>query len=112
MKRPLLLFAVTAAGLLLTGCGLVPIGRITADPNHYLNRTVRVSGTVTTSYGILGTGGYQLEDATGKIVVISATGLPSKGAHVEVTGQVMSGIQIGGRAIGAAIRESYHKVMR
>ena len=108
MRTRLLLIA--AAALLLTGCGYTKIGRINADPSRYQNRTVRVQGTVTGSMGFLGTGGYQVEDGTGKIYVISGTGVPSKGARVAVTGRVQSGVQVLGRAFGTAIREEHHKV--
>ncbi len=110
MQRKALLATVIGGTLMLAGCGFIPIGRVTADPSRYMNRTVHVSGRVTNSFGILGTGGYQVEDRTGKIYVISGTGVPSKGAQVEVTGQVMNGIEVGGRPIGTAIRESHHRV--
>jgi hypothetical protein len=111
MIRTLRWSAPVLAALLLSACAtMVPIGRISADPSRFLNRTVRVKGTVTTSFGVLGAGGYEIEDATGKIYVISATGVPNKGSRVEVTGTVLSGLTIAGRAVGTAIRESHHKV--
>ena len=70
---------VVLAAILLSACAPVTIGRITADPSHYRNKTVRVSGTVTNSVGVLGKGGYQVDDGTGKIYVISGTGVPSRG---------------------------------
>ncbi len=109
MKKSVLLLPVFAA-LLLTACGAVKISRINADPSRYQNRTVRVSGTVTNSIGALGTGGYQVDDGTGRIYVISGTGVPSKGAHVRVTGRVQSGVTILGHAFGTAIREEHHSV--
>src|SRR5262249_36488321 len=59
------------AGLLLTGCAATRIGRINADPSRYQNRDVRVEGSVVTSFGALGAGGYQVDDGTGKIYVLS-----------------------------------------
>src|SRR5689334_1583721 len=97
------------AALALAGCGSVKIARINADPSRFYNRTVRVDGRVTTSVGLLGTGGYQIDDGTGRIYVISRTGVPSGGAHVAVTGTVMGGAQILGQTIGTAIREDHHK---
>ena len=105
MKRILCLSAVV-----LAGCGSIKIGRITADPSRYRNQTVHVSGTVTTSVGLLNTGGYQLDDGTGKIYVISRSGVPSKGSRVAVTGTVMPGAEVLGQSIGTAIREESHKV--
>jgi hypothetical protein len=55
------------------------IGRINADPSRFTNKTVRVSGTVTNSVGLMGKGGYQIEDATGRIIVISGKGVPPAG---------------------------------
>ncbi len=101
-----MLFAVLA----LAGCGATKIGRINADPTRYQNKSVRVKGTVVTAMGVLGTGGYQVQDDTGKIFVISSTGVPAKGSRVSVTGTVMSGANILGRSIGTAIRERSHKV--
>jgi hypothetical protein len=95
---------------ILTACGSIKIGRINADPSRYQNRVVHVSGTVTNSVGVLGTGGYQIEDETGKIYVISRTGVPSRGSRVNVTGTVTPGVQVLGNPLGVAIREENHRV--
>ena len=107
--RPQAVLLILAA-LLAAGCGSVKIARINADPSRYQNRTVRVTGTVTTSAGVLGTGGYQIDDETGKIFVISRTGVPSSGARVAVTGRVIPGAQVLGRPMGVVIREERHKL--
>jgi len=104
------LLLVVAGALVLAGCGATKIGRINADPTRYQNRSVRVDGTVVNAMGVLGTGGYQVQDDTGKILVISSTGVPSKGARVSVTGRVISGANILGRPVGTSIREQHHKV--
>ena len=96
--------------VLLTACGSVKIGRINADPSRYQNRVVHVNGTVTNSVGVLGTGGYQLEDETGKIYVVSRTGVPSRGSRVTVTGVVSPGVQVLGQPVGVAIREERHQI--
>lgn len=103
-------WALLAAPLLFTGCAPVTIARINADPSRYYHRTIRVDGTVVTSVGLLGTGGYQIDDGTGKIFVISRTGVPSSGSRVSVTGNVVGGAEVFGRALGTAIREEQHKV--
>lgn len=103
-------YVVVAAAVLLTACGSVKIGRIMADPSRYQNRTVRVEGTVTNSVGVLGTGGYQIEDDTGRIIVISRSGVPSRGSRVAVTGVVTPGAAVLGRPVGVAIREDHHRV--
>jgi hypothetical protein len=109
MRTRALATTIVLAGL-LTGCGYTRIARINADPSRWANRNVRVKGTVTNSLGVLGTGGYQVEDETGKIFVISQRGVPNKGARVSVSGRVMSGVSILGRSYGTAIREENHKV--
>jgi hypothetical protein len=103
-------FLVIPALALLTACGSVKIGRINADPSRYRNRTVSVSGRVTNSVGLLGTGGYQVEDETGKIFVISRSGVPSRGSEVQVKGSVTPGVTVLGQAVGVAIREQSHRV--
>lgn len=110
MTTKAILILTLLAALLLAACGATTIGRINADPTRFQNRTVRVSGTVVNSIGALGAGGYQIEDSTGKIYVISGTGVPSKGSRVDVTGRVQSGITVLGRSFGTAIREEHHKV--
>lgn len=106
MKLTILL----AAAILLAGCAPVTIGRINADPSHFRNRTVHVTGTVTNSVGLMGKGGYQLEDPTGRIYVISGKGVPSRGSKVTVTGRVAPGAEVLGTALGVAIREDSHSV--
>lgn len=103
-----LVFALLA-GLMLTACS-VKIGRITQDPSRFRNRTVHVTGTVVNSFGALGTGGYQVQDDTGSIYVLSGTGVPSRGSRVTVHGTVVGGVTLFGRTIGTAIREQGHKV--
>jgi hypothetical protein len=109
-KKPALWMLALVAALILTSCGYTKIGRITADPSRYRDRTVRVEGHVVTAFGALSTGGYQLEDDTGKIVVLSNQGIPSKGSRVTVTGRVMEGITVMGHAFGTAIQEHDHHV--
>jgi hypothetical protein len=109
MKIKLHILIAPLAMLVLSGCD-TNIGRINMDPSRYHNRTVRVSGRVVNSVGALGTGGYQIEDGTGKIYVISGTGVPARGSRVTVTGRVQSGVTLLGRSFGTAIREEHHKV--
>ena len=71
---------------------------------------MHVTGTVTNSIGVLGKGGYQIEDDTGRIYVISGTGVPSRGSRVTVTGTVIPGAEVLGTAVGTAIREQHHQV--
>ena len=98
------------AAVLLAGCAPMTIGRINADPSRFRNQTVRVTGTVTNSVGLMGKGGYQIEDQTGKIYVISGRGVPSRGSRGTVRGRVVPGAEVLGTAVGVTIREESHKV--
>ena len=104
------LTSLAAAALLLSACAPMTIGRINSDPSRFRNQTVHVSGTVTNSVGLMGKGGYQIEDQTGRIYVISGSGVPSRGSRVTVTGRVLPGAEVLGTAVGVAIREDSHKV--
>ena len=111
MKQRTALIVSILCGALLSACGTVRIARINADPARYHNRDVRVAGQVTTSFGALGTGGYQIDDGSGKIYVVSTgTGVPSKGSRVTVSGTVVNGATILGTAYGTTIREHNHKM--
>ncbi len=110
MKQRIAWAAAPLAALFLTACAPVRIARINADPSRYYRRTVRVEGTVVNSVGVLGAGGYQIEDPSGRIYVLSGTGVPSRGSRVTVTGTVIGGAQVLGQSLGTAIREAHHKV--
>lgn len=101
---------MAAIAIVLAGCAPMTIGRITADPSRFRNQTVRVSGTVTNSVGVMGKGGYQIEDPTGKIYVVSGSGVPSRGSRVTVKGRVLPGAEVLGTAVGVTIREESHTV--
>ena len=68
----------------LTGCGTVKIRELTHNPARYQNRTVNIEGNVTGGVGALVAGGYQVDDGTGKIIVVSTRPIPPKGANVRV----------------------------
>src|SRR5436305_11525663 len=106
MKLTIVILAAT----LLAGCAPLTIGRINTDPSRFQNRAVRVTGTVTNSVGLMGKGGYQIEDSTGKIYVISGRGVPSRGSRVTVTGRVSPAAEVLGTAVGVTIREESHQV--
>ena len=112
-RRRLFLLPVLLAALLgLTACPKqTSIGKITADPDRYMDKEVGVAGRVTDSYGIPFVGGaYELDDGTGRIWVVTERGTPSKGARVGVKGRVYSGPTIRGRNVGMALREEERRV--
>ena len=111
MRKRIALSLTILGAALLSACGTVKIARINADPSRYRNRDVNVEGSVTNSVGALGTGGYQVDDGTGRIFVVSTgSGVPSRGSRVKVSGTVMSGATVLGTSYGTAIRERRHKV--
>ena len=104
------LVLLLGAALLLTACEGQKIAEIKNDPSKFRDKTVRVAGTVTNSVGVLSTGGYEIEDDTGRIYVISTQGVPARGARVVVEGSVFTGAMVLGPAMGVAIKETKHKV--
>jgi hypothetical protein len=98
------------SAMLLTGCGSVRINRILSDPARYSNRNVQVEGRVVNVVGALNMGVYEVDDGTGKIYVVSSRGVPTRNARVRVDGRVQPGLNIMGRSLGTAIRESGHRV--
>jgi len=74
--------------LVLTGWALVLL--LFVAWRHQSVRDLRIAGAVTHSIGVLGTGAYQIDDGTGKIIVITKTGAPREGARVGVEGTFRS----------------------
>jgi len=111
LRTSVILSTLLAATLLLTACPSgTTISKINADPARYKNKEVAVVGRVTDSYGVLGTGAYELDDGTGRIWVAATRGVPAKGSKVGVKGRVHSGVTIGGRSFGTIIEESDRRV--
>ena len=104
------ILAVLPLALLLLGCGTVKIGRILDEPMRFRNRSVRVEGQVDRSIGALVTGVYQVDDGTGKLYVLSNSGVPRRGTRVSVKGKVTQGVTLGTRSFGTILREESHKV--
>ena len=94
--------------LLLAACPTrTNIGRILRDPGRYAGREVAVGGRVSSSFGALGSGVYQLDDGTGQIWVYSQRyGVPGNGARVGVKGTISQGFSFGGRSFAVVLREN------
>jgi len=111
-SRSLLTFALAAVALILQGCPQgTTIADINADPGRFRDKEVTITGNVLTSFGALGEGGYEVDDGTGRIAVITTRGVPGQGARVRVTGRVNSGITFGGRSFGTYLRETNRKTL-
>lgn len=74
--------------LVLVGCEQKTINDIKADPSRYANQEVAIVGNVIWSSSFLGKGAYEVDDGTGKLWVVSQTGVPRKGARIVVKGKV------------------------
>jgi len=81
--------------LAMLGCEQKTINEILTDPSRYANKEVTIVGTVTKSYSVLGTGGYEVEDGTGKLFVASNKGVPREGAKIAVKGTIRDGYNLG-----------------
>ena len=62
---------------------------------------------MSSSFGALGSGVYQLDDGTGQIWVYSQRyGVPGNGARVGVKGTISLGFSFGGRSFAVVLREN------
>ncbi len=112
-RNLLRLCAALVAGAALTGCATsATIQQIRTDPGRYQNKSVSVSGTVSSSVGspLLPVQFYTLSDGTGDINVFArSTNTPSKGAHVRVKGRVNQVAAFGNRSVGLHLQEENRK---
>jgi hypothetical protein len=95
---------------LLAGCATAhpKIAEIKYDPGKYQNRTVRVDGVVTSSWGVplVPFKLYKVDDGTGEVTVLAQDGrVPSKGARVSVKGRVNEFASFGGQSVGLHLRQ-------
>ena len=71
------------------------IKEILDKPDEYANKEVTVSGTVNNPVNIVVLKYYEIEDSTGKIMVITKGSVPKEGSTRSVTGKVNQFIKIG-----------------
>lgn len=108
--RSLRPFAAIAL-LALTACpGAKAIQSLLDDPGQYDGKTVRIAGEVTQSIGALGLGGYQVNDGTGTLLVVTKAlgSTPRVGARVGVEGTFRSAYTVGSHS-GAVLIEAKRK---
>ena len=111
VKKIAVLVVLISGIILLTACpSETTISKINSDPGRYRDKEVVVVGRVTDSYGVLGTGAYEIDDGTGRIWVAATRGVPARGSRVGVKGRVHSGLTISGRNFGTIIEESDRRV--
>ncbi len=106
--RSFTLLLLIAFVLLLAGCPpTTKISDIEKDPGKYANKDVTIGGRVTTSYGALGSGMFQVDDGSGTMWVYSQSyGVPGNGNKVAVTGRISQGFNFGGRSFGIILRQT------
>jgi hypothetical protein len=105
MKRLIPLLFVAAIAL-AAGCkpGFTPISQLLNDPGQYDHKTVRVAGKVTHAIGVLGYGGYQIDDGSGQMTIVTkSSGAPREGAEVGVEGEFRSGFTLGTESVAVII---------
>ena len=108
LNRLSLALVLMAGTLVLAGCPTrTSIEKINRDPGRYAGREVAIGGRVSNSFGVLGSGVFQVEDGTGQIWVYSQRyGVPGNGAKVGVRGMVSQGFSFGGRSFAVVLRET------
>ena len=114
------LAAATLALVVSAGCATFSlrnpsIADLNRYPGRYQDKTVAISGTVTSSWGVplVPFRFYKVDDGTGEVTVLSeSTRMPARGEHVKVKGRVNDVAVLGGRALGMHIREEHLSVSR
>jgi hypothetical protein len=99
---------VAVCGLCLVACPQrTTIAKINSDPARFAGKEVSIAGTVSGSFGALGTGVFEVDDGTGRMWVYSQNyGVPGNGARVAVTGTITQGFTFGGRSFAVILRET------
>jgi hypothetical protein len=98
---------------LLSGCALAirtpSVAELKYNPGRYENKTVAVTGVVTSSWGLplVPFKLYKVNDGTGELTVLSQGGrTPTKGARVRVKGRVNDVATFGGQAVGLHLQQT------
>ena len=105
--------AVAALAALVPGCALTTrhstVQELKYNPGRYHDHKVAIDGIVTSSWGVplVPIKFYKIDDGTGELTVVSQGGrLPTRGAHVRVTGRVSEVAAFGGSSVGLHLRET------
>jgi hypothetical protein len=100
--------------MLLASCAArsARIAELRNQPNRYDDKTVRVTGTVTKSWGIpfFPYQLYQVDDGSGEITVVSRSGrAPSTGSRIQVKGRLNQLASFGTENVGLHLEERDRK---
>ena len=91
------------------------ISELQRHPGRYQDRTVSISGVVTSSWGLplVPFRWYKVDDGTGELTVVSQNErMPARGERVRVRGRVDDVAVLGGRAVGLHLKEESLHVKR
>lgn len=94
--------------------GSASIEQVQSNPGRYTDRTVTVTGTVTSAWAIpmVPYRMYRVSDGTAEILVVSdGNRTPTRGARVRVRGEVEDVAVLGGKSVGLHLREKSLKVL-
>ena len=107
VARSMMLAVGLALMTFVAGCDRTKISDINNDPGRYANQDVTIAGEVTSSFGALNQGAFEVNDGTGRLWVYSnGFGVPAQGVRVSVTGRIQSGLTVGGRSFANILRET------
>ncbi|HET7440608.1 MAG TPA: hypothetical protein VFJ47_04840 [Terriglobales bacterium] len=100
--------AIIFGVILLAGCPTkTSINKINSDPGRYAGKEVTIAGKVSSGFGALGSGVYEVDDGTGSMWVYSQSyGVPGNGTKVAVTGRVEQGFNFAGRNFATILRQT------
>ena len=92
----MMLFLALGLSLIwLLGGRTVAICDLRAAPERFEGRTVRIRGTAVGTASLPGVSAYRLQDATGRVVVVTSDSLPLAGREVVARGRVISDFRAG-----------------
>jgi DNA/RNA endonuclease YhcR with UshA esterase domain len=104
--------AALALFVMLSGCALAlrtpSVAELKYNPGRYQNKTVAVTGVVTSSWGLplVPFKLYKVDDGTGELTVVAQGGrTPTKGSRVRVKGRVTDVATFGGQSVGLHLEQ-------